>query len=106
MPFYTNQGRPEITEEKKPSAGAALADRWLSKKLGIGGGAILALTQLGLDPDKAGLYIVIVACVYLVSQGYSEVQQRRADGMGTKEAILAELKETIGELKGAGNPPA
>lgn len=95
-----------MDEEKKPSAGAALADRWLSKKLGITGGAIGVISSLGISGDRAGLYVVIIAVVFLLAQGAVDVMKARKSGVPLTAALLHELRETLGELKGAGNPPA
>ena len=87
---------------KVPEKAESLADRWLSKKLGISGGAIVALTQLGLNPDKAGLYIVIVAGIYLIAQGAKDVMAANKAGVKLPQAILDEIKETVAEIKVGG----
>ena len=76
---------------EKPSAAARLADRWLSKKLGITGGAIGVLSQLGISPDLAGYLIAGLAAVFVVVQGIVDYKT------GNVQGVIEGLKSTLVE---------
>jgi hypothetical protein len=90
--------------EEKPSLkerAVSGAGKFVSRKLGIAvgsGGLLVQLTSMGLDTNIAGWGIIAIAIIFIIVQGVVDVKERLAEGMGQKAAILAELKETMGEL--------
>lgn len=76
---------------KVPPMVANRLDKLVSTKLGISGGAIAALTQLGMDPNWAGVCITIIAVAFVVVAGLGDYKR------GGVKAVLEGMKAYLPE---------
>lgn len=74
---------------KVPPKVAERLDKLVSTKLGLSGGAIAALTQLGMDPNVAGICITVVAVTFVVVAGIGDYKR------GGVKAVLEGLKKQL-----------
>jgi hypothetical protein len=84
---------------KVPPKVADRMDKWLSTKLGLAGGAIYTLKDLGMDPNVAGVCVVVVAGAFLLVVGIQEYQKAKVGGITLDEikGIALKLKGELGE---------